>query len=36
MLMGAILFVGPFVAAGLGLFGGAAFALRHQWSGRRM
>lgn len=36
MLMGAILFVGPFVAAGLGLVGGAAFALRHQWSGRRM
>jgi uncharacterized membrane protein YjfL (UPF0719 family) len=36
ILMGAILFVGPFVAAGLGLVGGAAFALRHQWSGRRM
>jgi hypothetical protein len=34
LLMGAILFVGPFVAAGFGIIGGAAFALRHQWTGR--
>jgi uncharacterized membrane protein YjfL (UPF0719 family) len=36
ILMGAILFVGPFVAAGFGLLGGAAFALRHQWPGRTL
>lgn len=36
LMMGAIVFVGPFVAAGLGVFGGAAFALRQQWTGRRM
>jgi uncharacterized membrane protein YjfL (UPF0719 family) len=36
IVMGAILFVGPFVAAGLGLVGGTAFALRQQWSGPRM
>ena len=36
IVMGAILFVGPFVAASLGALGGAAFALRQQWAGRRM